>query len=163
MKPLSYTKKLSKCSRYYKGWVIISVQCSADNNRTVWCMTKADENEHLKQSMKAVNCLLVLKNIFKVCFELPSAVSDDCEAYEEVEREQTQSIFWLTALLSSTALFPHLCVRKNYSMKEKVPYRLSWKGLVHGHIHITALSIPPQYTSSNLYLFYKYFYSISDF
>ena len=76
-----------------QSWDIISVQCSADNNRRIWCVTKADENEHLKHPMKAVNCSLVLKNIFKVCFELPSAVNDNCEEYEKAEREQTQSIF----------------------------------------------------------------------
>lgn len=71
----------------------ISVQCSADNSRTIQCMTKADENEHLKHSMKAVNCLPVLKNPFKVCFELPSAVNDDCEEYEKSGEKQTQLIF----------------------------------------------------------------------
>lgn len=55
-------------------------------------MTKADQNEHLKHSMKAVNCLLILKNTL-VCFELPCAVNDDCEEYEKYWRESKQFIF----------------------------------------------------------------------
>lgn len=56
-------------------------------------MTQAEENEHLKQPREAVNRLFVLKNIFKVCFELPCALNGDQEEHEKGEREQTNPIF----------------------------------------------------------------------
>lgn len=56
-------------------------------------MTQAGQDEHLKQPREAVNCLFVLKNMFKMCFELPCAVNGDQEEQEKGEREQTNPIF----------------------------------------------------------------------
>lgn len=98
--------------------VIIPVECSADNNRTERCMTKADDNEHPKQSMKAVNSSLVLKNIFKVCFDLPSATNDDCEEHKKV-RESKHNLLPELQLHCPHLHFPlHLRIMKNYGIKK---------------------------------------------
>lgn len=111
-KALSAQKSPSSAQGALKPWVYSS-ECSTASPSPGWCVTQAEENEHLKQPREAVNRLFVLKNIFKVCFELPHALNGDQEEHEKGEREQTNPIFWLTAPLSSTVLFSPPCIGKD--------------------------------------------------
>lgn len=89
-------------------------------------MTKADQNEHLKHSMKAVNCLLILKNTL-VCFELPSAVNDDCEEYEKNIGERANNSF------SSFQLHCPVCLRFPLTLALGRTQVLQRSFLIDGH------------------------------